>query len=124
MADQDDLTVSQGGYTLSFYPGFASRCTVLKQDGSTVDLYQQDSQKPFKLPGGQAKPRDKYRIHLEGGAKKQDVKLEVTDPAHRIKSITVELYGDDHEVGTGKQAGTEDTLTLMNNSVVCPPTCE
>lgn len=126
MADQpeqtDDTTVSKAGYELTFYPGFASRCAVRTADGAEVEMYRQEG--TYRLPDGQTKPRDRYKIHLRGGARKQDVRFDVHDPEHRVKRITVELYGEDHVVGSGVETESAEMLTLDNDSMTCPPQCE
>ena len=103
MADQDankqaseDQTVSKDGYDLTFYPGFASQCRLRTAEGKEVEMYRQTE--PYKLPHGQTKPRDRYRIHLKGGAKKQNVTFDVHDPERRVKRIVVELYPEEHSL--------------------------
>lgn len=123
MADPEERTIRRDGYEITFYPGFASRCAVTAAGQPEVELYRQAKGDPYRLPPGQTRPRDRYRVHLKGGAKKQDVEFAVRDPGLRIKRITVELYGDDHLAGSGADSDTVDTLMLENNADTCPPSC-
>lgn len=121
MSDPEEQNASKDGYQLDFYPGFLSLCTVRSSGGGEVEVYRQ--QGTYHLPPGQTRPRSRHRLRFQGGAKGQDVTLEVTDPALRIKKITIELYGDDHVAGSGRESATEDTVTLTNNGTTCPPEC-
>ena len=85
-------------------------------------MYRQTE--PYKLPHGQTKPRDRYRIHLKGGAKKQNVSFDVHDPERRVKRIVVELYPEEHEPGAMLAEGETDRLTLDNDTIYCPPFCD
>lgn len=129
MAEQDssrqppeDTTVERDGYQLTFYPGFASRCVVRSAEGKEIELYRQ--KEPFRLPQGQTKPRDRYRMQLRGGAQKQNVTFDVHDPERRVKRITVELYPESHVGGEPGPMREYETLTLDNDTICCPPYCD
>lgn len=118
----EEQTVDRDGYQLTFYPGFASRCTIREADGSEHELYRQ--QEPYRLPPGQTRPRDQHRIRLRGGRRRQDITLDVHDPEHRIARIVVELYGEGHQPGGGSGDQPVETMTVDQDSQTCPPHCE
>lgn len=125
MADQSrkEETVSKDGYELTFYPGFASRCTVREEDGTEHELYKQT--KPYHLPHGRTKPDTKHKLRLKGGKQQQDITFEIHDPELRIARITVELYGKGHQPGGGDEPPeSRETIQILNFPTVCPPTCE
>lgn len=114
-------TIKKDGYELTFYPGFASRCTVREADGTEYELYKQD--KPFHLPPGHTKPDRKHKLTLKGGKKKQDITIDIDDPELRIAKITIELYDENHTPGMGSGGKTAETVTVQNDSQYCPPYC-
>lgn len=118
----EEQTVELDGYQLSFYPGFASRCTLRDADGTERELYRQE--KPYRLPAGQTRPRTQHRLRLKGGARQQDVTLEIQDPGHRIARIVVELYDQNHQPGGGTGDPTSETLTVSQDAQTCPPSCD
>lgn len=119
-------TIKKDGYELTFYPGFASRCTVREADGTEYALYEQDRKKPYHLPPGHTKPDSKHRLKLRGGKKKQDVTIDIDDPELRIAKITIELYDENHMPGTEAEGGetSVETFTAENDAKICPPYCE
>jgi hypothetical protein len=121
MADNEEQTVSKDGYELTFYPGFASRCTVRRADGGEVELYRQEQ--PYRLPGGQTRPRTRHLLRLVGGEQGQNVTLDIDDPEHRIARITIELYDQNHQPGAGRGDPTSEMLTVDQDSITCPPDC-
>jgi hypothetical protein len=120
MSNAEEKTVSKDGYEVTFYPGFARRCTVGNADGQ-VELYSQ--QESYRLPNGEKLPKKNFRLRLKGGKRKQDVTLRVEDPERRIKRITVELHvSTPDEAGTRESVGTE-TFEIENDARLCPPNC-
>lgn len=119
-----EQTIKKEGYELTFYPGFASRCTVREADGTELELYKQD--KPYHLPDGHKKPDTKHKLKLTGGKKKQDVTIDIDDPELRIAKITIELYDENYHRNTeaeGAEASVE-TFSVDNNPLCCPPACD
>jgi hypothetical protein len=120
MSQAEERTVRKDGYEVTFYPGFASRCTVKNGEGE-IELYRQEES--YRLPNGQTEPRRNYRLAFRGGKRKQDVTLRVDDPERRIKSITVELYPETHGSGTRSTSEDVETFSVANDAVTCPPEC-
>jgi hypothetical protein len=121
LADQhEEETVQKDGFEFTFYPGFASACVVVDADGTEHELYKQEG--VYDLPKGQKKPRSSYKLKLKGGARKQDVTLDVRDPALRIAKITIELYGEDYPED-GRERDVMQTMTIPNHPATCPPHC-
>jgi hypothetical protein len=117
----DRRTVSHGDYQLTFYPGFARRCSLVGPGDSLV-LYEQEE--PFVLPAGQVQPRVEHEIHLRGGPGQQDVRLVVNDPRRRIARIIVEMYAEDLPVGSSHPHDAPvEALVLENRAMLCPPMC-
>jgi hypothetical protein len=120
MSNAEETTVSKDGYEVTFYPGFASRCTV-RNAGGEVELYSQ--QGSYKLPNGEKEPKRNYRLSLKGGKRKQDVTLRVEDPERRIKSITVELYDSTPSESGVRETQETETFEIDNDAKLCPPDC-
>lgn len=119
--DPKERTIKKDGYELTFYPGFASRCTVRGADGAEHELYKQD--KPYHLPDGHKKPDTKHKLKLKGGKKKQNITIDIDDPELRIAKITIELYDESHEPGMGSGGSAGETFTTENDAQICPPFC-
>jgi hypothetical protein len=67
MSNAEEKTVSKDGYEVTFYPGFASRCTV-RNAGGEVELYSQEGS--YNLPNGEKLPKKNFRLSLKGGKRK------------------------------------------------------
>jgi hypothetical protein len=124
MSQAEEKTVSKDGYEVTFYPGFAGRCSVKNGEGE-VELYRQTE--TYRLPNGERQPKRNFRLSLKGGKRKQDVTLRVEDPERRIKSITVELYsatpGEDGVRTEGIGGDGTESFTVDNDARTCPPEC-
>jgi hypothetical protein len=120
MSKAEEKTVSKDGYEFTFYPAFASRCTVRNTDGE-VELYRQEE--TYRLPDGEKHPAKDFRLSLKGGRNGQDVTMRVEDPGYRIRKITVELYDRTDEPGLRTEGAETETVEVMNEAKFCPPLC-
>ncbi|HEU0052987.1 MAG TPA: hypothetical protein VFQ39_07405 [Longimicrobium sp.] len=116
----DHVTRAKNDYEVTVHPAMASKCVLKGQDGEEIELYVQD--KPFKL-NGKGHPK-KHTIKLKGGKFKRDITIEVDDPNHAIKHISIQLYGDDNVPGAGLSAKAVETFDWANDSKTCPPVCD
>lgn len=119
-----EQTLSKDDYELTFYPGFASRAVVRREDGSEVELYQQ--KETYKLPEGKKKPETKHKLKLKGGKHQQDITLDIQDPGLRIARITVELYAASPRDGISTMSlddGGNEEVVVTNDAKCCPPDC-
>jgi hypothetical protein len=114
-------TAENNNYSVTFHPGFASRCSIKAADGTECEVYKQGA--PHHL-NGQDHPK-KHRIHLKGGQFDRDVTLEIDDPKHAIKHIHLEMYGDRDPatIGSGADSPVVETFTASNDAQTCPPNC-
>lgn len=113
-------TISQDGHEITFHPAFARRCRV-ESGGQEKELYKQ--QEVHYLPKGQEKPPTQHQLHYRSQQTGQDFTLTVDDPNLRIARVIVELYGEDHVPGTGKDDATVETVKVDNGPILCPPSC-
>lgn len=120
MPNAEEKTVSKDGYEVTFYPGFASRCTV-RNAGGEVELYSQEVS--YNLPNGEKLPKKNFRLSLKGGKRKQDVTLRVEDPERRIKRITVELHDSTPDESGVRETGATEMFEIENDARLCPPKC-
>jgi hypothetical protein len=115
-------TVTQGDYSLTFYPGFASRAVIRSASGgSAVELYRQVGS--FGLPEGSAASGE-HLITLRGGRFNRDITFAVRDPKHEMKRFTVHLYDDRHMPGAAVVDQAVEVLEVHNEAKTCPPDCE
>lgn len=105
------------GYHTCFYPGFV-RKVVVRQDGAEIVLYEQEA--PFVLPDGETEPWPSSEFELSGGPNRQDVRLRIDDPLHRIARIEV-VFRPAGDGGT--EDGGEESVTIFDAPVICPPNC-
>lgn len=119
--DPPRRTTTESGYELTFYPGFASRCSLRSSAGELV-LYQQHE--PYVLPPGEVRPAAEHEIHLRGGPSQQDVRLHINDPRRRIARIIVEVYADELPLGSSHALQVPvEALIVENRAMLCPPMC-
>jgi hypothetical protein len=115
--------VTVDGYTAAFYPGFVSGVTV-RNEGRTTDLYTQLA--PFVLPAGALLPWASNEFVFRGGPNERRFSLVIDDPLHEIASIEIRLKPKGTRVGTGpvRLTGDEETVTISEAPIICPPICD
>jgi hypothetical protein len=120
---EEHQEVVKDDYRVVLYPGFASRCAVkLKGQVGEKELYRQEE--AYELPEGQKKPRARHQIHFEGGSNgRKLITLAIHDPGHHVASITIELHPEGYVSGSGQADPSNETFTIENISVTCPPEC-
>ncbi len=114
-------TAGQDGHEITFHPAFVRRCAVTS-GGQEKELYQQKG--VHNLPEGQKQPPTRHQLRYRSQRTGQDFTLTVDDPNLRIARVIVELYGEDHKPGEGKDDEKVETVTFDNGPVLCPPSCE
>ena len=116
----DHVTHAKNDYTVTFHPAMASKCILKGKTGEEITLYVQD--KPFKL-NGKGHPK-KHTIKLQGGTYNRDITIELDDPNHHVKHISLQLYGNDNVPGAGLAAESVETFDWFNDGKTCPPACD
>ena len=104
------------GYHTCFYPGFVRR-VVVTRDGVEHVLYEQ--QGSFRLPDGDTEPWTSSEFEFSGGPNAQDITLRIDDPLHRIARIDIVFRPTEG----GTEEGGEETVTIFDTPVICPPNC-
>ncbi|MGH7458910.1 MAG: hypothetical protein ACREKN_07510 [Longimicrobiaceae bacterium] len=115
----EEKTVEKDGYSVTFYPGFMSRCAV-DCDGESKEIYKQDG--TYHLPGGQTHPARKHTLRFKGGRMNEDFTLQIDDARDRLHKITIELK-DRSLSEVGAESTEVETVTVQNDSITCPPNC-
>jgi hypothetical protein len=114
-------TVDKADYSLTFYPGFASRAVISSPfGGNAVELYRQTGH--FDLPNGAPRPAE-HEIALKGGRYGRDLSLTLRDPKHEVARLWVHLHDDEHVAGMGIPSTNVEVLEVDNWANTCPPNC-
>ncbi|HEX8153858.1 MAG TPA: hypothetical protein VF698_12065 [Thermoanaerobaculia bacterium] len=108
-----EVTVRAHDYDVSLYPGFASsvKSTV---NGRTSELYRQRA--PYRLPEGATATAGRHEVRIAGGPYGRNLTIGMEDDTHQIASIEADLHGPG--------GGANETITIYDDVITCPPVCK
>ncbi|HEX2095231.1 MAG TPA: hypothetical protein VHG28_22735 [Longimicrobiaceae bacterium] len=109
------------GYVLVYYPGFLREGSIQAGMDQPVVLYEQTY--PHDIRDQPDEPLTRYVVGLTGGINQRNVTLTIDDPERSIAEIVVRFYPRGFRPGEGRIADPDETLSLRDGAVICPPIC-
>ncbi len=120
---QNHKTVTaDSDYDITLHPGFASECTVTSKANNNVRMLYKQTETYHC--GDEGHPTQHQIVVTEKGGAQRTVTITIDDPSHAVHSLKLDLYEPERDPKVKKDWKSNDTITVMNTALTCPPYCE